>query len=160
MSTHTPARVPGGAPDGGQFATTAKTEVDVTLAPGAAGLDDITPAEKARYTHIESRTKDVAAALGAGKVWDEGGGTTIFFDARSEEAPEADYAYCIEPEHAADPSQGGKWGFHRGDAGTPLSNGDWSQDVTSDLTLDSDPAAVADWIKGQMQHFGTPGAPA
>ena len=40
MSTHTPARVQGGAPDGGQFATSPKLEPDVALAPTAVETDD------------------------------------------------------------------------------------------------------------------------
>lgn len=148
MSANEPARVRSGTPDGGQFAAQARTEPDVTLTPEAAG------------SRIESATQAVVDALGVGTAVDDGGGSFIAFDYRHELAGDRDAAYYLDPDEASDPAQGGKWIFHRGDSGEELSNGFYTDDATSDLTLDSDPAEVADWIKSQMHHFGTPGAPA
>lgn len=99
-------------------------------------------------------TRAVAAELDGVDVWDEGGGTTIFFGSRAksdEPGATGDVVYVI-----GDGEDAGRWQFQVETTGEMTPNGYHHDVVTSDLTVEADPKVVAAWVREQAEKFGSP----
>lgn len=97
-------------------------------------------------------TATVAAALGHGTAVDYGGGPIIEFHGDS---AVRDMAW-LDLENS-DPLKGGSWVFVcERDVSAVFPDWSGSSYVTSELTLEADPADVASWLAEQMALYGTP----
>lgn len=95
-------------------------------------------------------TRAVAAQLEGVEVWDEGGGTTIWFGSRGEPGATGDHAFIVP-----DGDDAGRWQFQTEDTGSPTPSGHRTEVITSDLTVESDPAVVAAWVREQADTYGS-----
>lgn len=96
-------------------------------------------------------SRAVAAELEGVAVWDEGGGTTIWFGSRTEPGATGDHAFIVP---AGDGDHGGRWQFQSDDV-SDSPEGYRNEVVTSDLTVESDPKVVAAWVREQAEKFGS-----
>lgn len=159
------ARVAGEPSEAGQWRLE-RGEAGVTSASGLSA--DAHPAAVAAWLHAARRASDddlmdyassvrddgvtraVAAHLSGVGVWDEGGGTTIWFGSRKEPGASGDHAYIVP-----DGQDAGRWQFQIEDTGSQAPAGERIDVVTGDLTVESDPAAVAEWVRDQAETHGS-----
>jgi len=143
----TPTFDPAGHPRGGdgQFTTTPRDEADVAL---HAELD-------ADYAKVNAASQAVAALLPGAVVSDEGGGPCIWFGSRTDNGY-GDCAYALTRGEAGGEPDTHQWKFATEDVGTPYPPGYYVDANESELTIESDPAEVAAWIRTQVAQYGSP----
>jgi hypothetical protein len=96
-------------------------------------------------------SRAVASHLEGVGVWDEGGGTTIWFGSRTAPGATGDHAFVI----AGHGENEGRWQFQSDDVGEGTTDGYPTEVAISDLTVESDPKVVAAWVREQADRFGS-----
>ncbi|GEL46594.1 hypothetical protein CHO01_17100 [Cellulomonas hominis] len=118
----------------------------LSAARDADGEDLVNYASGVRNDGI---SRAVANELEGVAVWDEGGGTTIWFGSRTEPGAPGDHAFIVPAgEHE------GRWQFQSDDF-SDSPEGYRTEVVTSDLTVESDPKVVAAWVREQAEKLGS-----
>lgn len=123
----------------------------------AHGTPD-TREERAEYERWTCATERVAQLLPSNQIDHDGDSPAVFFGSRLADDNYGDYAFLRPPGvFTSEPHLDLHWQFATEDFDERLPSGDYAHyEVAEHLTIDSDPHAVAAWIREQMDKHGTP----
>lgn len=141
MSTFDPTEHP--RTGDGQFSVKARTESGVVLDPPVDGTWTAAALE-----HAEA----VAKILDSGYASDMRDEVGIHFSGRRRGAIDSGDKATLE----LGPDGVRRWRFHVEDPDRPRGQKRYVETVDSDLTVDTAPEVVAEWLQGQMGAHGTP----